>query len=81
MAAKYSGVDLSETKSMWSIIDRAPLDVDIDEKQENANTLMEALRKNGLDALAKKWLPIIRSCENKYCPYSASSLGVCIKGI
>lgn len=47
MAAKFSGVDLSETKSMRSIIDLAPLDVDIGQKQENANTLMEALRKNG----------------------------------
>lgn len=54
LAAKYSGVDLSETKSMWSIIDLAPLDVDIDEKQENANTLMEALRKNGFHALVAK---------------------------
>lgn len=81
MAAKYSGVDLSETKSTRSIIDLAPLDVDIGQKQENANTLMEALRKNELDALAKRWLPIIRPCGNTYCPFSASSLGVCIKGI
>lgn len=54
LASTYSGVDLSETKSMWSIIDLAPLDVDIDEKQENANALIKALQKNGLDALAKK---------------------------
>lgn len=54
LAAAYSGVDLSETKSMWSIIDLAPLDVDIDEKQENANALIKTLQKNGLDALAKK---------------------------
>ena len=52
LASKYSGVDLSETKSMWSIIDLAPLDVDIDEKQENTNTLIEALRKNGYGELA-----------------------------
>ena len=52
LASKYSGVDLSETKSMWSIIDLAPLDVDIDEKQENTNTLTEALRKNGYGELA-----------------------------
>jgi len=52
LASDYSGVDLSETKSMWSIIDLAPLDVDIDEKQENTNTLIEALRKNGHDELA-----------------------------
>lgn len=52
LAAKYSGTDLSETKSMWSIIDLAPLDGDIDEKQENTNDLTEALRKNGFDELA-----------------------------
>lgn len=52
LAAKYTGVDLSETKSMWSIIDLAPLDVDIDEKQENTNALIAALRKNGYDDLA-----------------------------
>ena len=34
LAAKYTGVDLSAIKSMWSIIDLAPLDVNIDEKQE-----------------------------------------------
>lgn len=54
LAANYSGIDLSETKSMWSIIDLAPLDVDIDEKQENANTLIAALRKNGYEDLADK---------------------------
>lgn len=52
LASKYTGVDLSETKSMWSIIDLAPLDVDIDEKQENTNMLTEALRKNGYEDLA-----------------------------
>ena len=52
LASKYTGVDLSETKSMWSIIDLAPLDVDIDEKQENTNALTDALRKNGHSDLA-----------------------------
>ena len=52
LAAKYTGVDLSETKSMWSIIDLAPLDVDIDEKQENTNALVAALRENGYAVLA-----------------------------
>lgn len=54
LAAKYTGIDLSETRSMWSIIDLAPLDVDIDEKQENANSLIGALRKNGYDDLASR---------------------------
>lgn len=52
LASKYTGTDLSEIKSMWSIIDLAPLDVGIDEKQENTNTLTDALRKNGYEYLA-----------------------------
>lgn len=52
LAAKYTGVDLSDIKSMWSIIDLAPLDTDIDEKQENTNSLIHALRKNGYGHLA-----------------------------
>ena len=54
LAAKYSGVDLSQTRSMWSIIDLAPLDVEIDEKQENTNMLLSALRGNGHPALAER---------------------------
>lgn len=54
LAAKYTSVDLSETKSMWSIIDLAPLDVDIDEKQENTNALVAALRETGYPDLAQR---------------------------
>ena len=54
LAEKYIGVDLSETKSMWSMIDLALLDVDIGEKQENTNMLVDALRKSGYDSLADK---------------------------
>lgn len=54
LAARYTGVDLSPTKSMWSIIDLAPLDVDRDEKQENADTLVAALKKQGCDQLAEQ---------------------------
>jgi len=54
LAAKYTGVDLSETKSMWSIIDLAPLDVDIDEKQENTNALVAALREAGYPDLGRQ---------------------------
>lgn len=54
LAAKYTGVDLSEIKSMWSIIDLAPLDVIIDEKQENTNSLVDALQKNGYAGLAQQ---------------------------
>jgi len=54
MAAKYSGVDLSPIRSMWSIIDLAPLDVDVDEKQENTNLLCDALKAVGYPDLAAK---------------------------
>lgn len=54
LAARYSGMDLSETRSMWSIIDLAPLDTDIDEKQENANLLVNALNDAGYPVLAEK---------------------------
>ena len=37
LASAYTNIDLSVTKSMWSIIDLAPLDKDIDEKQENGS--------------------------------------------
>lgn len=58
LASEYSGVDLSETKSMWSIIDLAPLDIDIDEKQENTNTLAESLRKHGYESLSERVLEV-----------------------
>ena len=54
LAARYSGVDLSETRSMWSIIDLAPLDTDMDEKQENTNLLVKALSNAGYPDLAQK---------------------------
>ncbi len=52
LAAKYTDVDLSEIRSMWSIIDLAPFDTDVDEKQENCDTLVAALRENGFADLA-----------------------------
>ncbi len=52
LAARYTNVDLSETHAMWSIIDLSPFDGDVDEKQENADTLVSALRENGYPDLA-----------------------------
>lgn len=71
LAAKYTGVDLSETKSMWSIIDLAPLDVNIDEKQENANALTAALRKNGYGDLADKVDSFNKMLREKIMPVFA----------
>lgn len=48
----YTGVDLMNVNSMWSIIDLAPLDDGIDEKQENVNDLAAMLRDAGMDAIA-----------------------------
>ena len=52
LAAQYTNVNLVETRSMWSIIDLAPLDVDVDEKQENLNTLTECLNNCGYQETA-----------------------------
>ncbi|MDE5856712.1 MAG: phosphotransferase, partial [Anaeroplasmataceae bacterium] len=50
----YTNVDLSLINSMWSIIDLAPLDEEIDEKQENLNTLISALEDCGEIDIANK---------------------------
>lgn len=44
----YSGVDLQPVFSMWSIIDLAPLDVEIDEKHDNLNLLGSGAARRGL---------------------------------
>ncbi len=54
LASRYTGVDLSATRSMWSIIDLAPLDTDVDEKQENADMLIKTLNEQGYHALAEQ---------------------------
>lgn len=56
LAAAYTGVDLSATWSMWSLFALSPLDAaaGVDEKQQNADALTAALRRNGLSALAER---------------------------
>ncbi len=54
LAKKYSGCDLMRTNSMWSLIDLAPLDTDVDEKQENLDSLVLALEKAGESKLARQ---------------------------
>ncbi|MDE6656597.1 MAG: phosphotransferase [Anaeroplasmataceae bacterium] len=54
LSRQYSNVDLSNINSMWSIIDLAPLDIDIDEKQENLNTLISTLEDCGEIDIANK---------------------------
>ncbi len=52
LAKRFSNEDLSDVMSMWSIIDLAPLDVDVDEKQENLDLLVEKLNESGEQELA-----------------------------
>lgn len=47
LSKRYSDYDLSPVNSMWSLIDLAPLDVDVDEKQVNLDTLVNALTEIG----------------------------------
>lgn len=56
LAAAYTNVDLSEIHSMWSMFDLTPLDADVDEKQENANALVQALKEAGEGKLANQVL-------------------------
>ncbi len=54
LAARYTNVDLSHIHSMWSIIALSPLDGDVDEKQENTDMLVAALKQVGQEALAER---------------------------
>lgn len=54
LATRYSNTDLSDTHCMWSIIDLAPLDTNVDEKQENANRLVNALHEHGYSQLGRQ---------------------------
>ena len=54
LSAQYSDTDLAPVNSMWSLIDLAPLDTDIDEKQENLNPLVDALINIGESSLANR---------------------------
>lgn len=54
LSKRYSDYDLSPINSMWSIIDLAPLDIDIDEKQENLNLLVKSLNDMQENELANR---------------------------
>ncbi len=61
IASRYTNIDLSDTNSMWSLIDLAPLDTDVDEKQENLDSLVECLKKINIGDLAEK----VSCCNEK----------------
>lgn len=54
LSREFTGVDLSPVNSMWSVIDLAPLDVGVDEKQENADELVGILAGMGENAMAER---------------------------
>ncbi|MDA3731872.1 phosphotransferase [Niameybacter massiliensis] len=54
LARLFSNINLSQTKSMWSLIELGPFDIDRDEKQENFDTLVNALKKCQEDILTEK---------------------------
>lgn len=60
LANKYTNYDLIKTKSMWSIIDLAPLDIIVDEKQENLNWLVDELNNIGEIEIANRVLEFNR---------------------
>lgn len=65
LASNYTNLGLSDTKSMWSIIELGPLDKEVDEKQENIDMLVEALVSHGHKDLGKKLATLnIRARDN-----------------
>lgn len=54
LASNYTNKDLSETRSMWSLIELGPFDNDVDEKQENMDALIKCLRDNSYVEIANK---------------------------
>ncbi len=54
LANRYSNINLSAIRSMWSIIELPPFNNHIDEKQENFDKLISCLHENELVTLAKK---------------------------
>lgn len=56
LAARFSGEDLSDIYSMWSVLDLCPLDAEagFDEKQDNCNDLVNTLEEVGLSDLARE---------------------------
>lgn len=55
-AQRYRGVDLVDTRSMYSLFELSPYDelTGVNEKQDNLNELSAALRKWGYDGLADR---------------------------
>lgn len=52
-ASKYTGIELMDTPSMWTVIDLHPMDDGIDEKQDNLNELMNVLKEHNYEKEAE----------------------------
>lgn len=57
-ARRFTNKNLSDTRSMWTIIELAPSDEMIDEKQENFNYLIDCLKSNGHVQLVEKMIEL-----------------------
>lgn len=69
LASKYTDEDLSETKSMWSLIELGPFDKDVDEKQENMDVLIKCLMDNGYVEIANKLFQLNNKARDRIKAY------------
>ncbi|MDU4327073.1 MAG: phosphotransferase [Clostridium celatum] len=65
LARNFTNVDLSNNRSMWSLIELGPFDIDIDEKQENLDNLIKKLKEKGYNKLASKLVDENIKARNK----------------
>lgn len=65
LANKFTNINLSDIRSMWSLIELAPLDDEIDEKQENFNNLMNCLKENNHTELMSRLLVLNDVCRKR----------------
>jgi len=64
-ATQFTDVDLSRTRSMWSLIELGPFDTDIDEKQENLDMLINTLQREGYDEVADKLVVLNKEARSR----------------
>lgn len=65
LAKKFTNINLSKTRSMWSIIELGPFDVDKDEKQENLDSLIIKLIEKDYNKLASNLVDENIKARNK----------------
>lgn len=65
LATKFTDVDLSKTRSMWSLIKLGPFDTDRDEKQENLDMLINTLQGEGYNEIADKLVELNKKARSR----------------